>query len=144
MLDIFTYYVYVGDAGTGVLISGGYPLSSIGTKVELFNLKTKTSCSLPDLPEGRRYPTSEGGVICGGLDSTQVQTSCMELLENGTWSSSKYEPIRPRYHHISWNKNPRQSFMLLGGDNGQNRRTSDIVHANGTVEEGFPLQFDVL
>ena len=106
----------------------------------MYNLITKTSCSLPDLPEGRRYPSSDGGVICGGLDSKEVQTSCVEL-KNGLWSSSKYQAIRPRVFHVSWNMIPGKSLMLLGG---RDRRTTDIVHANGNVEKGFPLLYDVM
>jgi len=77
-----------------------------------------------------------------------VVNRCYDLT-SGTWSTSKYQPIRSRRTHVAWNINPGKSFMLLGGGwtNGRNAdknvRTTDIVHVNGTVEQGFMLQYDV-
>ena len=128
----------------GVLISGGTSPS----KVELYNLVTKTSCDLPDLtPLKFKFHTSVNGVLCGGW-LRNVVNRCYDLT-SGTWSTSKYQPIRSRRTHVAWNINPGKSFMLLGGGwtNGRNAdknvRTTDIVHFNGTVEQGFMLQYDV-
>ena len=45
-----------------------------------------------------------------------------------------------------WNINPGEKFMLLGSsyhdDDGDSRRTTDIVHYNGNIESGFNLQYD--
>ena len=124
----------------GVLISGGFPTTNL-RKVELYNLITKTSCELPDLPTSRNQHISLGGVICGGRVAT-TQTSCNDIT-SGSWSTSRYESIRKRYLSVSWNINPGESFMILGGG-GVNLRTTDIVHTNGTVEPGFNLQYDTL
>ena len=131
-----------GSQNTGVLISGGNPFTS-SRKVELYNLKTKTSCELPDLPESRLSHTSVGGVICGGGYVTAILTSCIDITK-GTWSSSYYQPTRTRRYHVSWNINPGESFMLLGGSDSQNRRTTDIVHITGTVAPGFKLKYDTV
>ena len=112
------------------MISGGYPSYR---KVELYNPITKTSCSLPDLPKYRRGHTSVGGIICGGY---RTATSCIDI-SSGRWSGTKYEATRVRYHHLVWNINPGESFMLLGGW----YATTDIVHYNGKVEPGFNLQY---
>ena len=126
----------------GVLISGGNPSSTRG-KVELYNLLTKTSCELPDLPEDRYYHTSEDGVICGGGDTTAaVTTSCTEI-SSGSWSSDAFKSIRPRWYHLSWTFNQGELILLGGGANHETMRTTDIVTTNGTVVPGFDLQFFV-
>ena len=131
-----------GSQNKGVLISGGSPSSSVGKKVELYNLINKTTCNLPDLPVKRYDHISVGGVICGG-DSTAERTSCVDI-KSGSWSSSKYQSIRDRSFSVTWNINPGHSFMILGGYNSQTSSsdtTTDIVYTNGTVEPGFDLQY---
>ena len=103
-------------------------------------MKTKTSCELPDLPADRYGHTSVGGIICGGGHYTATQTSCIDITK-GSWSRSKYQPTRPRWGHVSWYINPGESFMLLGGSDSESRRTTDIVHRNGTVTPGFNLKY---
>ena len=126
----------------GVLISGStdYKLSS-SKSVELFDLKKRKSCELPNLPQKTKQHTSVGGVICGG---GYTRTSCVDI-NSGSWSSDKYQPIRPRYGHVSWNISPGESFMVLGGYNGsRNTLTTDIVYTNGTVVPGFELKYFAL
>ena len=131
-------------------MSGGTNLSGGGKnyKVELYNLITKTSCDLPELsPLNIHHHSSVNGVLCGGFYSN-VRNHCFDVTSE-TWSSSKYQSIRKRLEHVAWNIDPGKSFMLIGGGwtNGQNMnenaRTTDIVHMNGTVEQGFDLQYDV-
>ena len=131
-----------GSQNKGILISGGHP-SSKGRKVELLNLKTKSSCELPDLPEARWGHTSVEGIICGGAYLETIQTSCIDI-KMGSWSSSRYQQIRQRYHHVRWNIKPGESFMLLGShsSHSQSRRTTDIVYRNGVVTPGFNLKYD--
>ena len=94
---------------------------------------------MEDLPAHRTLHTSVDGVICGGF-VTAAQTSCIDI-SSGSWSSDKYQNIRPRDDHLSWNINPGESFLLLGGGDFENRRTTDIVYTNGTVVPGFDLQY---
>ena len=81
-------------------------------------------------------------IICGGgyVGST-IQTNCVDITR-GSWSSSQYLPIRPRYGHVTWNSNPGESLMLLWGWDSQSRITTDIVHSDGTVTPGFKLKYD--
>ena len=121
-----------------VLISGGWnwDKSISRRKVELYNLKTKTSCELPDLPGDTYGHTSVGGVLCGGLDS--LAKSCLDITK-GSWSGEKYLQQSSRYNHVRWNINPGESFMLLGGMYSQ--KSTDIVHVSGKVEPGFALKY---
>ena len=120
-----------------VLISGGIGIKP-NTKVELFNLITKTTCELEDLPEIRLQHTSVNGDICGGMG---VET-CIDI-SSGSWSSEKFQNITPRLWPISWNINPGESFMILGGDGfSTSMRSTDIVYTNGTVEAGFSLPYE--
>ena len=127
----------------GALISGGFPSSTVGRKVELHNLITKDSCSLPDLPAARFRHTSNNGIICGGgAANSEEWKSCIDIT-TGTWSSINYMTIKPRYAHVSWDIVPRESFILLGGDRKSNfMNSTSIVYKNGTIEEGFSLQFN--
>ena len=109
--------------------------------MELYNLLTKASCKLEDLPHIRKRHTSVDGVICGG-SNPGANTSCIDI-SSGSWSSEKYQNIRPRYSHQSWKINPGEFMLLGGGGNYQNRRTTDIVYRNGTVVPGFTLQHDI-
>ena len=119
-----------------VLISGGLPDTS-KRKVQLFNLKTKTGCDLPDLPADRYKHTSVRGVLCGGGPDQGTRTSCISFNPTSkSWSSGKYQPIRPRDDHVSW-KWKKDSFILLGGGrDSENTKTSDIVFNNGEVKPG--------
>merc|ERR1739844_60064 len=55
------------SAVPGVIITGGSPFSSVGVKVEVFNIKTKKTCQLADLPGGEGFLHSQcGHLLCGG------------------------------------------------------------------------------
>ena len=73
-----------------------------------------------------------------------TEKSCIDIT-SGSWSTSKYESLsQKRWLSVSWNINPGESFMILGGvvQGEPSLRTTDIVHTNGTVEPGFDLQYD--
>ena len=126
----------------GVLISGGLETES---KVELYHINEKASCTLPDLPEndGRSRHTSNGGVLCGGqaTGSKDSATTCSDI-SSGSWSSSNYQNLNAEYlDHTSWNLGLGESFMLLGG--GQRLKTTDIVHPDGNVDIGFTMKYRI-
>ena len=126
----------------GVLISGGLETES---KVELYHINEKASCTLPDLPEndGRSRHTSNGGVLCGGqaTGSKDSATTCSDI-SSGSWSSSNYQNLNAEYlDHTSWNLGLAESFMLLGG--GQRLKTTDIVHPDGIVDIGFTMKYRI-
>ena len=126
----------------GVLISGGLETES---KVELYHINEKASCTLPDLPEndGRSRHTSNGGVLCGGqaTGSKDSATTCSDI-SSGSWSSSNYQNLNAEYlDHTSWNLGLAESFMLLGG--GKRLQTTDIVHPDGIVDIGFTMKYRI-
>ena len=126
----------------GVLISGGLETES---KVELYHINEKASCTLPDLPEndGRSRHTSNCGVLCGGqaTGSKDSATTCSDI-SSGSWSSSNYQNLNAEYlDHTSWNLGLAESFMLLGG--GQRLKTTDIVHPDGIVDIGFTMKYRI-
>ena len=106
-----------------MLISGGYPESPSGRKVELHNLLNNTKCYIEDLPLWRCAHTSVGGIICGGGRAPE--------RSGGSWSNTtKFQSIRDREFFVTWNLNPGKSFMILGGTDSGSIRTTDIVHTN--------------
>ena len=70
----------------GLIISGGHS-SGVRKSVEMFVPSTGQHCTLPDLPEGRFYHTMEGMVVCGGMNSLTVGTSCLTLTDAG-WETT--------------------------------------------------------
>ena len=105
---------------------------------EIFNPVTKTSCSLPQLPEARNWHSEDGGLACGGGSVTATQTSCVKWSPaSGTWTKS--HTLRQKRHaHVSWAT--ASGVYLIGGT--FNNRTSEKVKLDGSVEEGFILKYD--
>ena len=117
-----------------VLITGGYSSGSLKS-AEIYNPITKTSCSLPELPEARRRHTQDGGLACGGYPH---QTSCVKWSPaSGTWTKS-HTLRQKRYEHASWAT--ASGVYLIGGLD--SLRTSEKVKLDGSVEEGFSLKYD--
>ena len=112
---------------------------------EIYLPSTKTFCSLPDLPEWRVIHTQDGPWACGGLGNPQrrfpeadTSTSCAKWNE-GSWISeySKWDGYRLRIGHVSWATS--SGLYLMGGMG--NMETSELVKEDGSVEEGFKLQY---
>ena len=125
----------------GVLITGGVTTPNY-IKVELYDLSTRASCTLPDLPEPRFAHSSHDGILCGGGVFSPTSTVCKKLI-NGVWTIT-HNLSTARTFHCSWENDPGVSFMLLGGVNAQSGaiRTTDVVFYNGTVQTGFELAYD--
>ena len=74
------------DIYSGLVISGGSPLDSAGSTVEVFIPSTGQHCQLPDMPGDPRYGhTMEDLMVCGGGGSTG--RSCLSLTD-GTWETT--------------------------------------------------------
>ena len=115
-----------------VLITGGYDKVR---SAEIFNPVTKTSCSLPQLPEARYYNSEDGGVVCGGESS---RTTCVKWSPtSGTWTKS-HTLRQMRSFHVSWAT--ASGVYLIGGKHSQ--RTSEKIKMDGSVEEGFSLKYN--
>ena len=118
-----------------VLITGGYNDGVFFKSAEIFNPVTNTSCSLPQLPEGRSCHSEDGGLACGGYPTL---TSCVKWSPaTGTWTKSHTLRQKRRYH-LSWAT--ASGVYLIGGQ--YSGKTSEKVKLDGSVEEGFSLKYD--
>ena len=103
---------------------------------EIFNPVTKTSCSLPQLPEGRSHFTQDGDLACGGGGSISSQTTCVKWSPaSGTWTHS-HTLRKGEYGHVSWAT--ASGVYLIRGSAGTK---SQKVKQDGSVEEGFVLKY---
>ena len=127
-MNMIFYFVIV------VLITGGYDKVR---SAEIFNPDTKTSCSLPQLPEVRYFNSQDGGLVCGG-GSDDTETSCVKWSPaSGTWTKS--HTLRQRRSlHVSWAT--ASGVYLIGGS--ASPKTSEKVKLDGSVEEGFSLKYN--
>ena len=123
------------------------PLASNGQNkalksAEIYLPDTNTRCSLPQMPEMRRYHTQDGGLVCGGElefgsysnSNSHILTLC-DTWANGTWIRSHTLKFKRR-SHVSW-VTP-SGVYLIGGF--RSPYTTEIVMENGTVIEGFRLK----
>ena len=119
-----------------VLITGATELLN-SKSAEIYNPVTNTSCSLPQLPENRYYHSQDGGLTCGGhINATE--TTCVKWNpDSGTWTQSHTLRQR-RYEHVSWAT--ASGVYLIGGR--YSKRTSEKVKLDGSVEEGFGLNYE--
>ena len=127
---------------TGVLITGGYPSSSVGNKAELYVPSTGVSCTLPSLPEERgAHTVSEGGLLCGGR---YTEDSCILWSpDSGTWEEALTLDVSRKYH-VSWTPSSGNTgtYLMGGGPSSSSRKTSTLLNNDGTQEPGFPLKYD--
>ena len=104
---------------------------------EIYNPRTKTSCSLPQLPEDRYYHSQDGDLACGGgRYGSSTATTCVKWNPvSGTWNQS-HTFKHKRHGLVSWET--ASGVYLIGGDTS---RTSEKVKLDGSVEEGFGLKY---
>ena len=120
-----------------VLISGG-----VGTNqksAEIYIPVTNSSCSLPELPNRRFFSTQSGDLLCGGGSDTNSLPNTREYCITwslNAWSKSHISLLHKRYGHSSWVT--RSGTYLIGGTHSP--RTSELVHEDGSVENGFSLK----
>ena len=119
---------------TGGLDDGGYLKSA-----EIYDPVTNTSCSLPQLPEGRIQHSQDGGLACGGLSAATWYSCYKWRPASGTWT--KAHTLRQRrYNHVSWATT--SGVYLIGGRDSPSLRTSEKLNLDGSVEEAFSLKYD--
>ena len=123
----------------GVLISGGWNGVEFLKSIEIYNPVTNTTCSLPQLPEARYVHTQDGELACGGSVSTAGNTCVKWSSESGSWTQS-HTLRQSRYFHVSWNT--EDGVYLMGGNYGSNMKTTELVKADGSAEDGFSLKYD--
>ena len=104
---------------------------------------SNTSCSLPELPEGRGYHTQDGGLACGGGSSSSGTYANCDRWWAGTWTRTSHTLREERRYHLSWST--ADGVYLIGGvptGTGNSGMTSELVKEDGSVEEGFVLKYD--
>ena len=108
---------------------------------EIYNPVTSKSCSLPQLPEAIYYHSQDGGLACGGYkEASSMLNSCVKWSPaSGTWIKS-HTLRHPRGGHVSWAT--ASGVYLIGGYHTESIRTSEKVKLDGSVEEGFRLEYD--
>ena len=88
-------------------------------------------------------------MACGGYTLTRHGGETCEQWSQGSWtrSHSISEWIVPddfddewRFGHVSWAT--ASGVYLMGGGFDGTLKTSVLVKKNGSVEEGFPLEYD--
>ena len=87
-------------------------------KVEVFNIKTKKSCALADLPGGKRWHHSLcGHLLCGGGYDSSTLRSCLMLdPRTGNFSPTSVRMREERSSHLCWDvEGEGGPTLLMGG-----------------------------
>ena len=127
-----------------VLITGG--VGSGTNTAEIYDPSTKTSCSLPKLPDLRFRHSQVGGMLCGGGPVALQKTCVWWTPDSGTWTQSPHTLRHERQGHMSWDKS--SLVYLIGGSlridppSREPPYTSEKLKVDGSVEEGFGLKYD--
>ena len=118
---------------SGVLISGGYNRGNLKS-AEMYIPESRTTCSLPELPEYKYTHTQEGPLACGGYRGYR---SCVKWSSDfGNWTHS--HTLRTyRYDHVSWKT--EDGIYLIGG--ASSSTTTELVKEDGSVQDGFSLKY---
>ena len=114
-----------------MIITGNGPALRSGVKVEVFNIKTKKTCQLPDLPGDARDIHSQcGNLLCGGYDS--VSRSCLMLDPlTGKFTPTSVTLREERSFHLCWNlEGENGSTLLMGGS--VSTRSTELVSSDGS------------
>ena len=119
---------------TAIIVSGG---NDAEKSVELLHGDGTPWCSLPDLPEVRSHHTQTGLLICGGVDTEKIWTSCVRF-SGGKWEPS-HELKKERYYHSSW-ASPRGTVLMGGSFSG--KTTELLDDTTGVSIMHFPLKYE--
>ena len=117
-----------------ILIAGG-----VSPEVEIWNPDENTICTIPPFPRGLSHGTLNGMKYChprGG--NYWNETECVGFNQ-GTWSRTNAGFQHRRSFHTSWET--EEGIYLMGGDGSS--QTSELARNDGTVTEGFSLQYPI-
>ena len=98
-----------------MIITGSAEVSS---NVEVFNIRTKKSCHLADLPgAGRESHTQCGRLLCGG-DYDNTSQSCLTLNTlTGEFTTTTINLQEVRQDHLCWDmEKDTDPILLMGGE----------------------------
>ena len=120
-----------------VLITGGYGTGGAYNAAQIYVPQSGQFCSLPDMTSGIASHTQDGFLSCGGWFPSNYQ-KCSKW-ESGNWTDFVSLP-RVRQISQSWTPKSGVGTYLIGGT--ENRNTTDLVKPDGTVRQGFDLNYD--
>ena len=124
-----------------ILVSGGFPSSSVANTAELYNTDGSRICSLPNLLYKQWHHTQTGLTLCGGGDWDSA-SACQTLSSSGSWEQSHNMP-KERGYHSAWSS-PQGTVLLGGWDSNYNRlTTTEILLENGDTTPGFNLDYSI-
>ena len=130
-----------------VLITGGYGSDGVLDTAELFVPSTGLSCSLPRLPEVRwRHTVERTGLLCGGEGegNTPINTCLLWSPDTGSWDEYLTLDVW-RSAHVSWTPvragPDAGTYLMGGGDDYNNWKTTTWIKPNGTQTKGFSLSY---
>ena len=137
MIFIFIYCVILGMTGTAtatqpakfIIVSGG---SNAKTSVELLYTNGTHRCFLPDLPQGRHYPSQTGLITCASQDSGGTMKTCV-TFSGGSWQHSHTLAGQGRHGHVAWDS--PQGVLLMGAS------TTELLTENGDTTHSFDLDY---
>ena len=132
IMGIYYFAVTTSSPRPVILITGGYFSER---SAEIYLPSDNSSCTLSaELPDVRAQHTQDGPWACGGR-SDLTYYSCVKW-NKGSWTWSRSLSER-RYNHVSWAT--KSGLYLMGGAYSEN--TSVLVKKDGSVEDGFKLQY---
>ena len=102
---------------------GGDPKKS-HKSVEALTTDGTPLCTLPDLPDQRRYHTIDNHILCGG---SETPNSCLHYVA-GKWTKYRNDLKIERQKHVSWRRKDGE-VILIGGSN--SKKTSEVVSSSG-------------
>ena len=115
-------------------------------KVEVFNLRTKKSCLLADLPGDVRYKHSLcGRLLCGGHGDyfTSAERSCLMFNPlTGNFTSTSVRLGEERVDHLCWDVEGENGPTFLMGGRFSPRSTELVSSDGSTSSANFNLKYD--
>ena len=100
--------------------------------VELLYTNGTHRCFLPDLPQGRHYPSQTGLITCASSDSGGTKKTCVTFSE-GSWQHSHTLAGQGRHGNVAW-ASP-QGVLLMGAS------TTELLTENGDTTPSFDLDY---
>ena len=136
--------IKISISGPGLLIAGGQT-SDYTNSIELFNLRTNTSCPVNvTLDISRGEHTADGDLVCGGynMDVENVNIgTCYNVL-----TGNKTNLVDKRWGHISWSTDA--GVYLIGGTGLKDKNVEyttefilDCPSEHTKVSIGFELKY---
>ena len=98
----------------------------------MFNIETKKSCALPDLPGDVRFGHSLcSRLLCGGYDSSTLRSCLMLDPRTGNFTPTSVRLREERWDHLCWDvEGENGPTLLMGGY--YSERSTELVSSDGS------------